>query len=241
MSLNLIHIDEKTKCLVYGYIRNQQKDLSLDHNNNPFYTIPELVIYKCVLYYYITDYFEIGGITGTIYSVKNYNDTISHCTNRHCNFYGYVSIVSTSKAIHRWKFKINEQHTINNICIGIEEYKQNDKEHNNRKLEKDYYFCLTDETINYGYHDNAGVYSKGKRKIYGTTYGEGTVIEMKLDLHKTTLSFTQNNNDFGVAYDNIQQQEGLVYKMAVLIAYSSQKRQTVTLLSYNCSYPESNM
>eukprot|EP01084_Bolivina_argentea_P317633 550747_1 len=128
-------------------------------------------------------------------TVKSHSDMISRYTNRYCNFYGHILIKSTAKIIHRarWKFRINKQHTVNNICIGIEEGKENNKDHIHHKLQKDYYFCLTDQAINYGYHDKYDVYNRGKMEKYGSNYLEGSVIEMELDLsEKEPLSFKQN-------------------------------------------------
>ena len=42
--------DKKTEFTVYGYIRNIQKQLQLLRDNNPYYIIPQPIIYICLLY-----------------------------------------------------------------------------------------------------------------------------------------------------------------------------------------------
>ena len=61
-------IDQHSKYIVYGFLRDPQKALSIMHET---YVIPELVFYICLCYYYQDEYFTKHGINLQLNSEQN--------------------------------------------------------------------------------------------------------------------------------------------------------------------------
>ncbi|KAJ3443119.1 spry domain containing socs box protein [Anaeramoeba flamelloides] len=60
----------------------------------------------------------------------------------------------------------------------------------------------------------------GKREIYGEKYCQGDIITIHLDMNKKNISFSNKNNNFGIAYSNLPES---VCFGAVLYGNSSMK------------------
>ena len=52
MSECIKKVDKRSRYLVFGFIRNEEKKLLSKHGNITFYRVPHLVIYQCLSYYY---------------------------------------------------------------------------------------------------------------------------------------------------------------------------------------------
>ena len=214
---NKLQIDEKTKLIIFGYIRNEQKILNSNHPNNSFYTIAQLIIYHILCYYHEPEYFTTNA-DNIILSDDKRTITVTQRMDTTC--YGVNIIPSTNKSIHKWKFSIFKPgynccgvgiDEAPGICINTDFYKQKNKE-------------------NYAYINSGTKWSKGyMNNRYGDNYRAGDILDMILDLYDGNLSYSVNNVNQGICY-KIKQDKSVNYIMAVSV-YS--KDQSVKLLKYS--------
>ena len=109
------YVHPQTKCIVYGYIR-QMQELLPSYEDNPYYTIPELVTIICLSFYNLGEYFEI---VCDVLKVSNNNRRLYSNQFIYSNGYG-SNIISLSDSMHNykyeWKFNILQ---IYHVAIGI--------------------------------------------------------------------------------------------------------------------------
>ena len=96
---NLKHIDDKTKDTVFGYIRQQQKTLSLSN-------ICPLISYLCLSYYYQNEYFTTTKDHEITISENRMKITKHNGSGWINTTYGNVWIDSSIPQIAKWKIKI---------------------------------------------------------------------------------------------------------------------------------------
>ena len=227
MSFNaakLKQIDKKTKYFVYGFIRNEQKSLSSHHDDNPFYTIPELIIYQCLLYYYLNEYFNIicEGVT-----TLNNKQSIKNIKHRSTTCYGNIIIDPNESLIHKWEIKIDNCSHHNYICIGIDSSMLNNKD-NTKKPKRAFY--VFNKSYFYAYAAWKEKYATDIDMYQGDAYegdgyGSGDTIYMTLDGQK--LSFHKNEAEQAVVFENVN--ESVKYNLAV---YTADEDDMVTIVNY---------
>ena len=167
---------------------------------------------------------------GKIYESFIGNDGIIKCIkkNHYSSIYGNKSIQSIKQEKCRWIFKIRKN-VKDNIYIGISSSFICDED------------CFTnEESSNYCFATNGQKWSKGDRgKYHLNTFNEGDTLQMILDCKRKTLSFIHNDINLGVAYDNIDIDETINYKMAVIMASKGDELELVNFEQFdetlNCS------
>ena len=99
---------------VFGYTRNAQKLLP---QNNSYFNIPSLVIFKILEFYFKRDIFTLYDMNVTI----NEDKTIAtHNGGTYDAVYGEIIINFDSGLIYEWKIKVLDRgHGRENIGIGI--------------------------------------------------------------------------------------------------------------------------
>ena len=118
MSLNfsvLKKIDTKTKFIVFGFIRNYEKQSLSKHT-------PELVIQICLLYYYIKDEFDEECMGNKlILDKKQQTITMKILKNGYQESNSAFLTNIHESGIQSWKFKISKcgNHTGWSTTIGI--------------------------------------------------------------------------------------------------------------------------
>ena len=217
----LKQIDKKTKYLVYGWIRNEQRTLSSFHNNHAFYIIPELVIYHCLFYYYLSEYFNIihdGAITlNNKQSIKNIKHISTSC-------YGKIMVEPDECMIHKWEIKIDSCSINRYICIGIHEC-------DNVKPAGGAFYAFSSSYF-YAYAAWRQKYYKDSplsSLIEGFRYGSGDTIYMELDGQK--LSFHKKESEEPVVFDDVNQS-----RKYIVAVYTADKHDMVTIINYTVNY-----
>ena len=175
-------IDNRTKLIIFGYIRKEQQLLTLLHKNNPFYVIAKLIIHCIFSFYHEPEYFAKAPNN---VAISNNKCTVTVTETMDTTCYGARTIESTLKMIHRWKFIIQNSE-YNCTGIGIDEApgtSTNDDFYKNRKKNNYIYKCIGRKWSQYIYDD------------YGINYSNNDVVEMILNLIDGKLSFLVNNVD----------------------------------------------
>ena len=209
----LDRIPQRSKCLMFGYIRRIQ---SLFPQNVSYFNIPTSIINICILYFYLFDTWDIQHKSAGIIVE---NKIIKHLKGGWDTIF-LRNIVNTDK--HHWKFKIIK-HSGNCLMIGIWNNKyqiKSDYEYIGEKANISYvfdaYFARLNkhEKYNHWRRDNS----------YGRRIKPNDVVEMVLDFNNLSLSYSINDVSYGKAHD-IKKGE---YRAAVSIYAKS----CIELLSY---------
>ena len=197
-------INQRTKDLVYGYTAKVQNSFPSDI---VFYTIPKSIIHWILLYFYIGDEFD----EENMHSTYTLNDDKSAVTKNQSSNSG--SLFLTRKArfgVHSWIFKlIKVDGSLFSMTIGIWKTKyQIDTRYAVRSRMyngKVYGWMLMDDAQTYLIND--AKYEFGLTGDYAKSCGEGDIVEMILDLDKLQLRYKVNGNNYGIAFENIEQTE----------------------------------
>ena len=208
---NVKMIDTKTKDLVSGYAKQSQLDLPSD---NVYFTIPTLVIYWILLYYYPSDKFYKYQ--------KNYALSSNELIIKKREFgdgSAYLSKI-VNQGVHRWIFRINKVNRSGSsmtIAIWKTKYIENiDRCLYDAANGKSYGWMITGL-----YLTSAGRYGIDKPK-------DGDIIEMIIDLNKRTLRYFCNGIDLGDAYQDIDK---TTYRAAISM-YN--RDDCIELIAYQC-------
>ena len=204
--VELKSIDISVQFLVFGFVRNIEKVLNLNGNDNTLYIVSELISYLCLGFYFVNEYF---GILGDSLVASNNNETIQYKKNNTdtCNWenitYGNIIIPSTStNVIYSWTLKPDNVHFM--IGIASKHDQICDVIWKTDESKGDYKYFL------WAYR---GQISSGEKdRTWDTTlYAAieiGDEITMKLefgdDNTKPKLSFMYDGVDQGVAFDHIR-------------------------------------
>ena len=81
--------DDRTICIINGYLRNEEKSLKLFHPNNHYYYIPSLVIKQ--IQNYVNDHFMVHQcvLSHTITDKKHIDDITNANLGQKINLYSY--------------------------------------------------------------------------------------------------------------------------------------------------------
>eukprot|EP01084_Bolivina_argentea_P273289 465481_1 len=200
-------IDERSKYLAYGYIKNIENTLNSNSQN-----IPIAIKNLCLLYYYETEEFGKHSKTLIISSSRsNKQNDIVEVQQNNCSWicvYGKIIIEAKCNpySIYKWTFKCKNDYI--DRCadarapsIGIVSINQNDKPTDIYCFTKRYdHFAwdfaseaLRNNNIEFG----SKQYSASKLFSYGDT------IKMEFNIKNKSLRYYLNDEDIGVAFDNI--------------------------------------
>ena len=117
-------ISQTQKDLVFGYFREYQLILSKSNNNNPYYNIPDLLIFLTLSFYAIKEYFQIIPSNKPI-ALSNSNQTITKISPETWDNACIASqIIDTSQGECRYKWLIkienmNDVRGLQNAEIGF--------------------------------------------------------------------------------------------------------------------------
>ena len=196
-------IDNRTNDLIHGYI----KDVILKQNECS--TIPPLIVYTIVAYYWITEYFHV--IPGSVSLSDNKKKLTSISFGRLNTSFGRTIIDSTCHNIYKWKLKIINSSTKRQTCVMIGISTASDSEATSC-------FTWSNTAMYYAYNGyNGMIYRQGiiRTRSYGKTFTGGDIVGIDLNLSKKQISFTVNDKDQGVAFETIKSEEDLKYRLAI--------------------------
>ena len=195
-------IDTNTKDTVNGYLREIQSLLSSD---NIYYTIPTLVSYWCLLYFYVKECFD-PDLHHISYETQ-FDDSMLIKKQSNNSGSAYLKrIAKPGSGVHCWKFRfVRVDEDYYTFTLGI--WKMNypiDAEHAIRSdlyRNKAYGWMCVDESDQVNLTKGDGCLYKD----YGeTTCKQGDIVEMVLDLDQFTLRYIRNGEDLGIAFENIE-------------------------------------
>ena len=223
----LKEINPDDKHTVFGFIRSAQTLLHTKHgNDNPFYTIPELVSFICLAFYCCAEYFC------TINSGAKYFDNqrrIAHIpdNNKNVTCYGVIDIPSTDGRIHIWTLKINHIGSHKQrwgVCIGIDDAE---------RLGVDSAFCYQ-RTNNYAYYGQGQYLCSDKHRGHTDGYDTDDIIGMRLNLYDKTLSYSKNDGKMKQLFEDVTVRKDLKYCLAIHLRFS---HADVSLINYTSYKP----
>eukprot|EP01084_Bolivina_argentea_P299262 515825_1 len=202
----LSKIDKRTKYTVCGWIRNNEKLLKLNH-------IPSLISCICILYFRDD---EIFVTTGTKVKLSNNKKCIEKIANEYsysnCS-YGLIEISSNDNIKCQWDLKINKKKTHPHypsggfIIMGINSSKQANPDKDCRIIDANYYVCSSGVGLN--------EYQSRIWYPYGKMWVENDKVSLCLDLKSKQIRFLTNDNDQGVAFNNIKTGNDIKYRLCV--------------------------
>ena len=206
------NIPQRDKDAIYGYIREMQARFPKD---NTFYNIPESINYICALFYFLKDKWDPKYI-GQDHTLSDDGYSITTKGGQGSSSYG--TDIAKSPGIYRWKFKIQElpKYMFSwSLVIGVWKVKSA-----NKQVTDTYFTNCTQNQGEYewGYAydisytqlvEKTGHYSNQRK--YGLKIKIGDIVEMILDLNLFTLRYKINDEDMGIAFENIEDTE---YKAA---------------------------
>eukprot|EP01084_Bolivina_argentea_P295266 508286_1 len=179
---------------------------------------------------FATDYFDVTNSTD-LFQVSNnikYTKFITPITSHPSNCCGNVIIDSMNPHIYQWKFIVRGENMQSKaVTIGIYGH--------NRNVNPSEYFYKTSfgsfyrdpngKSVGFGYHIGQDFVPTNSPHIYQayreyTEYrkcriNSGDMITMTLDLFDKHISYKHNNNNLGIAFQNIDIKPDLFYRMAV--------------------------
>ena len=185
----LKQISDKIKTIVYGYMHDIIRRLSLELE------IPTEIINLCVLFYHKHDRFDTKWISKAMRVEGMDNDRIITIKNA-CTS-SFLELI-TERGRHEWKFKIYKlDGSYCGILIGIWKVREN------VSPPIDTYFT-EGGNAGYGFHGQGKLTngSNGSTKdLFGIKCKEGSIIEMILDYNNLSLSYIIDGVNYGKAFD----------------------------------------
>ena len=179
--------DEKTKDVVFGYVRRMQNTLSNEHDNEPFYIIAVHIIHIILSYYLAVEKFINKG--NKYIKLSNNDLTASNDHTEWDTIYGSYEIdcgeEMNANKIFEWILMI-EDSASHCVCIGIDETK---------RMWVNTYFDRKRDTFNYSLAGNGAMYNRDK--FLKTTQGfrSQDTLRMELNLKDKTLTIYRVNSN----------------------------------------------
>ena len=203
----LSKIDERTKLSVHGWIRNKEKTLKLRN-------IPSMVNAICILYFRDDEVFEINHDNMKVSENKKTITKISDNWGWTSCSYGLNAINSNSDMTYQWDLNIkNPEGKEAGIVVGIA---------SRTKSFRDVWTCtLAPGDLMYLYGNWGHVCDRRDvDKEYGTGISDGNgKISIHLDLKLGQLSFSVNDVNQGIAFENIKKNQDIQYRLVVSLFY----------------------
>ena len=204
--------------LIFGYFREAHKQLS--SQNNPYYDLQPLIVYTCLAFYHIKHEWDTETMS---HSCVVNGDFIENTENRNTTS---VLKEAISNGIHEFKFKIiNYDHLFTDgyydTAIGIissEYFAQNTHViiHN----------MYTDPYPGFGYYASIGIKDHaGWESEYGIKCELNDIVTMTVDLENHKIRYKVNEEDYGIAFDDIPQDS---YRIALYLSERGSKVQIIT-------------
>ena len=206
--------DEKTKFLVFGYIKLIQKKFESESIS----TIPTEIIYLCILFLFEVACFEIPGdeINISQDGLKITKDP-SATSEWESTSYAQPEILSTSKKIITWKIKIGECESNDNICIGIASTIDCQNKDYSYHTEG-FYYTVSSGGVPFKCAKDRTAVRNYKYRCRDASYKSGDIVTMILNLQQATLSLGSSEKP-KVAFKNIKIDSNVSYRLAVILRY----------------------
>ena len=206
---DLKKINLNTQFTIFGFIRNAQKLFA--YTDDPYYTIPELVMYIILNFYYERIFWDI---IAEGFSVSDDGRTLTKSSERqgwNNTSFVNVEIDSMDSCIAKCYIKMDKC-VGDHIMIGII---------GGRTTTVDGLF----DRYDYGYWSSSGQIKNGASywENYGETFGNNDEICCILDLKKREISFNINGKEQGVACNDFYRGLGFKYRFGISMWYHLSK------------------
>eukprot|EP00483_Globobulimina_turgida_P010873 UN10894 len=212
--------DQRTIDIVFGYIKSLESLFKLTN-------MPEGIRQICLMYYYITEFFnnarpDCFKISQDKLAVTN----IKYCTFGRHTIYGKLWIPSTSKSIHKWTLHI---HVATEMYLGLSS--------NDNYVDSDFSSDLESDTPNYAMSNRGARYKNGERffdelDINITEFTIGDTVTFILDLFHANILYKVNDKSEIIIFDQIQIDQDIQYIMVIQIKMPN---DFVTIANYTVS------
>ena len=185
-------IPQTQKDLVFGFVKDVEKLLQ---TTNVYYIISSLVCYKILEFYYLREIFGNHGHMITLEEsdlIASMNGKTSFSSQ---TIIGTVIIDVHGSCIYKWKFKIIEMSL--KLAIGIVDRDQ---------IKDDAFFAgdFTWQSVDFAAYHYEGRFEISFNEWSSTEcedYGEGDIIEMKINTTDLTIEYAKNGKWFGALKD----------------------------------------
>lgn len=217
----LKEVEQDTQHLVFGFMRQQEKQYALFNNITPGICI------LCIAYYYIPEYFAKAGDDVTISEDKKTITKTSEVNPGWWNTtYGAVWIDSMVHQIVTWKFLIKRLKTGYDIFFCL--VSTDDQVHADCGINDEKY-------PNYGFGDDLSSTVNGKGVICehaeeDSHFKQDDIVIMKLNTKKQELYAQDENETNLLVFKGVIVRTGLLYKMAISF---HTKLNSVTLIDFD--------
>lgn len=212
-SINLKDVEQRIKDIAIGYVKQCQ---SLLPDTTAYYNIPISITYIILAFYYEHEKFDIVGKRIDL-SDDCKTITVGHKGAGWCNAYGRIEIDSLSDICCYWKIKVVKE--TNNMFIGLSTHRINTSS-----------FQYNYSNLFYALFNAGGIRTAtdmasaeirstdGRKEIatpYARKYREGDIVTMRLNLRMKQLSFDINDEEYGVAVEDIRCDKDTKYYLAL--------------------------
>eukprot|EP01084_Bolivina_argentea_P209042 356176_1 len=196
----LNNVNDKSKLIVYGYLREFQNDTFHEICKvNPYYNIPEIIQNICVIYYHLYDEWDSQYIAN-VHTLNEENQCIEHTGRLKYESSFCSTIAHSDYGEYHWKFKI--KHDIKQvywIVIGIWKTMSKPKPPTHTHFTEG-----SSYKSGYGYVVTEAQTTGPTGGVSGGSYGvkckSGDIVDMFLNFDDLTLKYSVNDKDMGVAY-----------------------------------------
>ena len=221
---DLKKINNKHQFLVFGFIRNQQNNLSLS-------IIPPIISYLCLGFYYHGNYFSKyptenikasdDGMTITCYN-ESYDQGIDKYYYNMA--YTKIWIESMSDKIAKWKIRINK--CVERILFRIVSVEEN----------------IGITTSPYGFTNRGAAYSYGKGKFIPRDklrFEQGDIVTIILNTKDASIATERNgdHDNIKMIFTGIETGDDLKYKLAFNLYKTN---DSVTMLDFELNEAVAN-
>lgn len=205
----LSKIDKKTKYCVYGWVREMEKELKIQH-------VPMMISGITILYFRDDEIFN--AVTKNV-KLSNNNKCITKCGDTGNVIgvgYGIIEVPSMSDMKYKWSFQINKSEN-SHVVIGIIDSKKNINDN-------DYpvfgVYLITDNDI---------MKSDGVRCFTGTgaRYTNNDIFSLILDLQNMKVDICINDKEQDIAFDNITKGIDIKYRLFVALLQHSESVEII--------------
>ena len=215
-------MDQQTKDIVHGYTRCVQDSFPDD---SIFYTISEIIIHWILLYVHPHDIFDAKN---THCTYKLSQDKLAVTKEEYSNEGCCYLTRRAEKGIHTWQFRLTQvDPDLYSVTIGV--YKTTyalDPSDAVRTAPGKYVYgwMLCDDEETYLVGDG----QKAENENYAKSCQQGDIVEMILNLNESNFRYKVNGEDYGIAFDNIEETE----YVATVSMY--EENDTIEIMSYTC-------
>ena len=204
------------------------------YSHNDDYSIPDLVLTICLLYYYQREYFDtiIDGYEtrGANFKLSNDRQTISLVDGCYGNAFGNVVVDSLRQIILKWTIKVFQTipkcTSFNNVQamgLGV----SGDKPSDNLQS---FYSPLSANTFFYGRgRARSGTEICVNNANVGWKWRTDDIVDIKLDLKARNIEYFVNGESKGIVFKNIPIGENIKYGFMIYMGNNGQSATIMTL------------